>query len=99
MINIGPFRYFKDTMPTVSLNVRVVPNASRSTLAEWQDDVARIRLNAPPVDGKANKALQQFLATKLGVRARDVTIVHGESSRLKRVEIQNAPPDWRTRLS
>jgi uncharacterized protein len=86
-------------MHTVRLKVRVVPNASRSELAEWQDDVVRIRLNAAPVAGKPNKALQNFLATKLGIRERDLTIVHGEGSRLKCVDIQDAPPDWRSRLS
>ncbi len=83
---------------TLELAVRVVPNASRTEVAGWQEDVLRVRLNAPPVDGKANKVLLKFLAKQLGRRPRDIEILGGETSRTKRLRIQDAPPDWRERL-
>jgi uncharacterized protein (TIGR00251 family) len=73
------------------LLVRVVPNASRSEVAEIATDMIRIRLKAPAVEGKANKALVEVLADSLGVRARQVTIVGGEHARQKRVIVTGLP--------
>lgn len=74
----------------VVLELRVVPGASRS---DWSvdDEQLRVRIQAPPVDGKANRALIRFLASEFGVRPKDVSIERGESSRSKRVRI-SAPP-------
>ena len=47
----------------------------------------RVRLAAPPVDGKANQRLIRLLAKRLGVRQVDVAIIHGLSSREKVIEI------------
>lgn len=47
----------------------------------------RVRLAAPPVDGKANQRLIRLLAKRLGVRQVDVAIIHGQSSREKVIEI------------
>ncbi len=68
------------------LNIRVVPGASRD---QWVRDETgiRVRVQAPAVDGKANKRLRSFVARAFGVRASRVTIEHGETSRLKRLRI------------
>jgi uncharacterized protein (TIGR00251 family) len=71
--------------------VKVVPNASRSEVSQVGPDAIRIRLQAPAVEGKANKALVEFLADTLGVRARQVTIAGGEHARQKRVMIADMP--------
>lgn len=52
-----------------------------------RDGAYLIRLNAPPVEGAANAELVELLADLLGVPRRNVTIVSGERSRLKRVRI------------
>ncbi len=78
----------KTTQGTVLL-VRAVPNASRSEVAQVGPDSVRIRLQAPAVEGKANKALVEFLADTLGIRARQVTILGGEHARQKRVLISD----------
>jgi uncharacterized protein (TIGR00251 family) len=52
------------------------------------EDALRIKLQAPPVEGKANKALVRFLASALDVPARQVSIVTGETGRLKRVAVR-----------
>lgn len=74
------------------LAVRVVPNASRSEVAQVGPDAIRIRLQAPPVEGKANKALIAFLADTLGLRPRQISIAAGEHARTKRVVIAGMPP-------
>jgi len=72
----------------VAFRVRVQPRASANGLAGVMEGALRVRLAAPPVEGKANKALRDFLAKFLGVSKGDVEIVSGESSRNKRVAIK-----------
>jgi uncharacterized protein (TIGR00251 family) len=75
-------------MPTVILDVRVIPRASRPGLAGTRDGALLVRLSAPPVEGAANAELIQVLAKALGVPKRQVTIVAGERGRLKRVRVE-----------
>lgn len=62
------------------------------------DGAVRIRLQAPPVDGLANRALVDFLADRLGVSRRMVRIVSGTSSRTKMVEVDGVSRDRVGRL-
>lgn len=71
----------------VEILLRVVPRASRTEVAGTVGDALKIRLNAPPVEGKANKALLKFLARRLGVRTSEITLLGGETSRNKRVTV------------
>jgi uncharacterized protein (TIGR00251 family) len=66
----------------------VQPGAKRSEFAGRHGERIKLRLAAPPVDGKANAALIDFLAAYFGVPRRDVTIVSGLKSRSKRVAIE-----------
>ncbi len=74
------------------IDVRVQPRASRSEIAGTFGQRLRIRLQAPPVDGRANAALVEFLAETFGVPRAAVTIEHGLSGRDKRVRIRRAGP-------
>ncbi|WP_327786992.1 DUF167 domain-containing protein [Sulfuriroseicoccus oceanibius] len=76
--------------------VRVVPNSRKSQIVGWEpaaDDIRghermlRIRLNSPPVDGKANRELIRFLSHVWGVRTKDLRLVAGDKGRTKVVEI------------
>ncbi len=58
----------------------------------------RVRLTAPPVEGKANKALQRFLARLLGIAKGDVEIVAGETSRSKTVRLHGITADGLAKL-
>jgi uncharacterized protein (TIGR00251 family) len=58
-----------------------------------REGAVRIRVAAPPTDGKANAALRTFLARALGLRARDVTIVSGERSREKVLRLSGMAPE------
>ena len=68
------------------LSVRVIPRSSHNSLS-WEQEVLKVRLTAPPVDGAANDALVAFLAETLGLPKRAISIVHGATSRQKIVEI------------
>ena len=79
--------WVKATDGGVMVTLRIAPRASRDGVAGVMGDALKIRLRAPPVDGKANAALRAFLAGALGVPERAVTIVAGETGRLKRVRV------------
>lgn len=65
------------------LQVRVIPNASRTQIVEWKEDTLKVKLQAPAQDGKANAALIHFLAKSAGCRKNSITLVSGEKSRHK----------------
>ena len=69
------------------IRVKVLPRSSKTEIAGKADGVYRIKLTAPPVDGKANKALINFLAKKTGLPKRKFQIVSGEHSRNKIIRI------------
>jgi uncharacterized protein len=73
------------------LDVRVQPRASRSEIAGVHGERLRIRLQAPPVDGKANAALVEFVAGLFAIPRARVTIVHGLTGRDKRLRLQGVP--------
>jgi hypothetical protein len=73
------------------LELRVQPRASRSEIAGCHGERLRVRLQAPPVDGKANAALVEFIAAAFGVPRARVTIEHGLAGRDKRVRVTAAP--------
>lgn len=69
------------------LRLRVQPRSACDSLDAGAGERIRIRLTAPPVDGKANRLLVRFLARQFGVPQRQVKLRSGESSRDKRVRI------------
>lgn len=70
------------------LRVRIQPRASRDEFVEPMDDAYKIRIKAPPVDGKANSHLIAFLAKQFGISKGKITLENGLSSRIKRLRIQ-----------
>lgn len=75
------------------LSIRVQPRASKNALVSYDDGTWRVRLQAPPVEGKANTALLQFLAGLLGVRPSALTLVRGATSRSKLVDVAGLAQD------
>lgn len=69
------------------LGVKVVPGSSRTAVAGTWNGMLKVKVAAPPEKGKANKALVEFIATALGIRAKDVTVVSGETNPVKHIEI------------
>lgn len=71
----------------VVLTLHIQPGAKKTEVAGAHGEALKIRLAAPPVDGKANARLIEFVATTLGVAKSRVGIVSGESSRAKRLRV------------
>jgi len=69
------------------LTLHVQPGARRTEVAGAHGGALRIRLAAPPVEGRANAALRRYLADAFGVPQRAVTLLRGETSRQKTVRI------------
>ncbi len=76
----------------VRFAVRVVPRARRSEVVGVQGEALKVRVAAPPVEGKANEALRAFLAERLGLRRQQVEIVAGHRGRRKVVRVQGLSP-------
>jgi hypothetical protein len=78
----------RDDGGAVVFDVRVTPRASASRLEGFSGGVLRVRVNAPPVDGKANRALLKYLGDVLTVPVNRLSILRGESSREKTVRVE-----------
>ncbi len=72
----------------ITFSVRVHPRASKNEIAGKHAGALKIRLTAPPVEGRANEACCRFLAEVLNIPASAVSILSGERSRTKRVRVQ-----------
>ena len=73
--------------PQCTLELKVVPNAPRDEVAGWLGGTLKVKVHAPALDGRANAALTEFLASRLGLPGRAVVLVRGDKSRLKVVRI------------
>lgn len=69
------------------LALHIQPGAKKTAIVGLHGEALKIRLAAPPVDGKANDCLIDFLAETLGVARRNIELVSGASSRAKRVRV------------
>jgi uncharacterized protein (TIGR00251 family) len=70
------------------LTLKIQPRASRDELAGPLDEALKVRITAPPVDGKANHHLIGFLAKTFGVAKGDVVLESGAGSRTKRIRVR-----------
>ncbi len=80
------YRWDKDKL---IINVRVQPRAGKDEVAGIQQQRLKIRITAPPVEGKANAHLIRFLADLFKVKQSQVTLLNGQSSRDKRLCIRS----------
>lgn len=75
--------------------VRVQPGARKSECVGVMEGRLRVRLMAPAVENKANKALVAFIASVLGIKAAKVRLAAGDTSREKRLHVAgDCKPDW-----
>ncbi len=81
--------WLREMADGVVLSVHVQPNARKTEFVGPHGDAMKLRLAAPPVDGKANAALCAFVATYCGVAKSRVSLISGESARAKRVRIDD----------
>jgi uncharacterized protein (TIGR00251 family) len=71
----------------MEIQIRVLPGASKNQVVGLIDGVWKVRLTAPPVDGKANQALLNYLAEKLGINHSQIRLLKGATSRTKTLSI------------
>lgn len=75
------------TAPSCTLAVKAIPNAPRSEVVGWLGDALKVKVHAPPVEGRANEVLCAYLADTFGLPRRAITLLRGDTSRQKLVRV------------
>lgn len=73
----------------VIFQAKIIPQAKRDQIVGYENDILKIKVNAPAEKNKANKELIYFLSKTFCVSRSDITILSGETSRLKKIKIEN----------
>lgn len=81
-----------------TLTLHIQPGAKKTEVSGLHGDALKIRLAAPPVDGKANAALVEFVAARVGVAKSAVVLKSGQTSRRKVLEVAAAAGTIRAAL-
>ncbi len=90
--------WLRDGDGKITLTLHIQPGAKKTEITGLYGDALKIRLAAPPVDGKANAALIEFLADRLGLSKSAVSLKSGQTSRRKVLEVVAPPLDAAQRL-
>jgi uncharacterized protein (TIGR00251 family) len=80
------------------LSIKVIPSSSRDSVTGWLGDVLKLKVRAPADKGRANKAVEELLAKRLGLASSLITIVRGHTAEVKIVEISSLTHDELLRL-
>jgi len=75
----------------MKLLVRLIPNAKQSEIVGWEGQTLKVRIAAPPVEGKANEALIKFLADACDCAPSEIEIIKGMTSKQKVLEVPQLP--------
>lgn len=82
-----------------TLAVKAIPNAPRSMIVGWLGEALKVKVHAPPVEGRANEVLCEFLAGELELPRRAITVLRGDTSRQKLVRVDGlAPAELKRRI-
>jgi uncharacterized protein (TIGR00251 family) len=73
--------------------VKVVPRAAKDEIVGWREGMLKLRVQAPPQDGRANRAVEALLAEALRLKKNAVAVATGQSSAHKRVAITGLTRD------
>ena len=87
-----------DTKHGVILTLRIVPRSSKNEVCGELGDALKIKLQAPPVEGKANKALIEFLSDRLDIPRNSISILSGDTGRNKRILISGIKAETVARI-
>ena len=88
-----PEQAFRRDTDGVRIRVHAQPGAKQSRIAGAYGETVKIAVATPPVDGKANKALQKLIAQWLGVSASSVTLTSGMTGREKQFLVSGVSPE------
>ncbi len=80
-------RWCRANAAGILLDIYVQPNAKVTEAIGEHDGALKVRLHAPPLDGRANQALLAWLADRLGLARRQVVLTAGQASRRKRIQV------------
>jgi uncharacterized protein (TIGR00251 family) len=82
--------WFRWENSALLLEVTIQPGAAKSEITGLHGDCLKIRIQAPPVDGKANRALTEFVAELFGASRSRVHLIRGQTSRKKTLKVDSA---------
>jgi len=85
--------WYRRNGETITLTLHVQPGAKRCEISGLHGEALKVRLAAPPVEGRANEALQKFIAELFAVPQRQVELIQGAQSRLKVVAVSGSNID------
>ncbi|MFC1892128.1 DUF167 domain-containing protein [Thermodesulfobacteriota bacterium] len=74
--------------PDSEISIKLLPRSSKNQIIIKANDVYRIKVTSPPIDGKANKALINILSKQLGIAKGNIEIISGRTSKNKRVRVK-----------
>lgn len=92
MAKLNPTAFRRDGNAT-TITLHLQPGAKRSQICGMYGDAVKLAIQAPPVDGKANTALREFIASRLKLPTAAVTLVSGAAGRDKRIRIDGVTPE------
>ncbi|MCK7530652.1 MAG: DUF167 domain-containing protein [Marinilabiliales bacterium] len=99
-----PVAWMSSVAESCTILIKAIPNAPRGRIVGWLGDGLKVKVHAPPVEGRANEVLCEFLAESPGLSRRAVTLVRGGTSRQKVVRIDGfslaavREPAWRLKF-
>jgi uncharacterized protein (TIGR00251 family) len=76
------------TTPFCTLAIKAIPNAPRNEVVGWLGKALKVKIHAPPLEGRANEALCDFLAAQLDLPRKAVAVLRGDTSRQKLLRIE-----------
>lgn len=91
--------WYRRSGETMTLTLHVQPGAKRSEISGLHGDALKIKLAAPPIEGRANEALLKYIARLFAVPLRQVELKQGAQSRHKIVAISGSAVEPETLLS
>jgi uncharacterized protein (TIGR00251 family) len=83
-----PWHRFDPHRGVLTLSIQAQPGAKKRGITPYGDDALKVRVDAPAVDGRANDALCELIAERLGLPRAAVRVVRGLASRRKLVEVR-----------
>lgn len=83
---------FKETENGALINFKISPNASKNEIIKTEDGI-KIKITAQPIDGKANKALVEFLSKHFKIPKTSIEIVKGHTSKEKTLLLKTDKPE------
>ena len=90
--------WFEDKGDYLVLNIRAVPRSANDSIQELMGDALKVRVQAPPVEGKANAYLIKFLSKHWKISRNSIEILSGETGRNKRLRINHPTDEIRKEL-